>query len=465
MKKNNHPDDWMKALRDKVDAAQTPSEHEAEAFEALMARMAGSAKPEKASMSQPRRNLRRVAAIAAVAAMLTGITWLIFRPIAKEDTSLKTIADNATVTDKSGSQDNLFPLPAEKESLSREDLALIGSLSDTDPHKERNNPLLAQASFTHNAGRTGDKEQNNTMDSSVLSPTPAGEETPAEDASSQTNSETNTGSNNEKSADSSDDSSRSAQTDRSATPSPSRHSALAMGRTAGHTNLLPSRSFRAEGMRFSITASSGNDNNITSVPTFAIPYASAEADAPLAAPAYRSGALPNLTNNLTPYDYEACTYVHHTPRRIKALAQCQLWSPLDDLDVSVGTGLMYTELTSTVYPLFINTTYLQRLLLVGIPIEADVSWMFGNRWSVFAGIGFTTEYCCLARLDIQNQPERPFHFGAYEQLGVGMQLTDELRLGVAAECSHAFTRTVLNTMRNTRPTVVGLNVSLSYCLQ
>jgi hypothetical protein len=461
MKKNN--DDWMRALRDKVDAAQTRSEHDADAFEALRkaldsAALTSSAKATISGSSRTARTLRRVAVLMA-AAVLAGVAFLLFHPTTVDKDQMDSLADNTTVIDATDTPEKRESAFAVGESLRADDalLAQQDDITATDDWKQAST-LLAQATPSHKASSVAHnalekKEQALESSSSDLIPSSPQQDMDESLASSTASSA------EESRSDVQDDISDHRSTSKSThTTSDTSTQASTL------SGVLPRYTSSDNDTRVSLSVAGGGDHAGSFTPTFAVPYASTEAAVSYASPVRRVGAMPKLDGALTTYDYDACTIVHHTPLRIKALAQRDVWTPMECLGVSVGSGLLYTELTSTVYPLFINTTYVQRLRLVGIPVEADVRWMLGKRWNLFAGVGLTGEYCFSARLDAQQQPEHPFHFGAYEQVGIGMLLTDGFRLGVAVECSHSFTRTVLNTVRNDRHSVVGFNLSLSYTI-
>lgn len=478
MKKNN--DDWLRALRDKVDVAQKPSEHDAEAFDALMARIAPSATPTAAGASRPGRTLRRVALLAA-AAVLAGVALLVFRPSAVDDNLKDTLADNTTVVEPMMND----VLNADLDAAADVDVDGVAAVVDASGIDAVAGNLLAQATPSHTKASAASSSHTaasvNHHPVVDETPAPASSDADRQPSSSVQEKDAPAVSSSKEASSSKDASSSKVASHEEASamqPMADRRQADVSRRDHGYANVDPSLMGKHGGVHdrtgdwhLMLAAAGGGENAAIFTPTFAIPYASSEAStdyaefAPMMATPSRRGAAPELDGALTTYDYDVCTFVHHTPVRFKAMALCDVWSPGDNLALSVGSGVMYTELTSTVYPLFINTTYIQRLRFVGIPLEADLNWYVTRRWNVFAGAGLTGEYCFSAMLHNQRQPEHPFHVGAYEQVGVGMRLTSELRLGLAAECSQSFTRTVMNTVRNTRPNVFGVNISLSYSVR
>lgn len=459
MKQNN--DDWLRALRSKVDDAQMPSEHDADAFEALMARVSASAETSVTAAPRRGRTLRRVAALAA-AAVLAGVALLVVRPMDDKEDAGQPLADNTTVVDKSISTEIYTPVEVHPLIVSIE----ADDRPPEEPTVTASQPeaafLLAQAAPSHWTSTHKAAADKAVTGSATADKAAGGEDAPSSEAASSPSEATSTSQSADGHAGQEAAHHSSAQQLITPTKSVSSYAAVdeaLMGMLAGYEPL-------GGDWRVMLTATGGGANAGTVVPTFAIPYTSSEIPNPsalLAAPT-RRGAKPELDGALTSYDYDACTFVHRVPVRYKLLALYDVWNLPHLLDVSVGSGLLYTELSSTVYPLFINTTYVQRLRMLGIPLEGDVSVRLGERWQVYAGVGITGEYCFSAMLDTQKQPERKFHFGAYEQVGIGLMVADDFRLGFACEYTQTFTPTVLKTLRN-NPATLGVNLSLTYLLR
>lgn len=441
MKKNGH---WITILRDKVDSAQVPSAaDDGEGFDRLLARMA-------AAPSRGTSPVRRWIGVAAAAAAVVG-ALLLFRPAVVPDRESVLTRSTAPAAE-----------PEETAPTSADTVGLSTSIAPSSLLAEAASAATdGKSAVSHTRTKVTARPQPSTAGASTAEAETAAADDPSSSAVSVPSAD------GQPVADAAADdlsaespSKQPAVTSPSHTPAPAHTPDLHLG-TAGRDMEL------AASWTLAIASGMGERGTSTILPTFAHPAigtASAEGTSYMAPSVHQRTARPELASKLTAYDYDACTFIHYTPYRLKATALCHVVYPYDDVvDLSVGTGLMYTEMNSTVIPPFKNEQYSQRLRFVGVPVELDAAHAFDMHIGCFLTAGLSAEYCFQATLDGERQPEKLFHLGAFEQVGLTIGVSRSLSLGLAAEWTQHMTRTVLHTPCD-GGTTFGMCLSLRYLI-
>ena len=175
------------------------------------------------------------------------------------------------------------------------------------------------------------------------------------------------------------------------------------------------------------------------------------------APARRTA--PSLKGMLTKYDYAYCSFRHQLPVSLAATASAQFgefWG--------AESGLTFTRLKSDVIPMFGTETYEQKIDYLGIPLRLNGRLPLGHGWALYAGAGVLGEYCLTATLNGEKQEERPFQFALETHMGTSYSVDEGYELYFEPNFFWFLTKTELQTVRSAGPFSTSFRLGIRVAL-